>query len=92
MAAATSNDREVEEVFEEGEAPKQAQSIHRIRANSTIMQLSKILGESINHSTRSLSLSLSRSSPALDWGDMSETKVRQDWKHRVMRLDGTTEC
>lgn len=45
--AATSNDRAVEEVFEEGEAPKQAQSIHRIRANSTIMQLSKILGESI---------------------------------------------
>lgn len=49
MAAATSNDREVEEVFEEGEAPKQAQTIHRIRANSTIMQLSKILGESINY-------------------------------------------
>ncbi|KAI7777522.1 pyruvate carboxylase [Diaporthe eres] len=43
MAAATSNDYVVEEVFEEGEAPKQAQSIHRIRANSTIMQLSKIL-------------------------------------------------
>lgn len=88
MAAATSNDRELEEVFEEGEAPKQAQSIHRIRANSTIMQLSKILGESINHSTRSRS----RWSPALDWGDMSETKVRHVWKHRVMRLDGTTEC
>lgn len=50
MAAATSNDREVEEVFEEGEAPKQAQTIHRIRANSTIMQLSKILGESISNS------------------------------------------
>jgi pyruvate carboxylase len=47
MAAATSNERAVEDVFEEGEAPKQAQSIHRIRANSTIMQLSKILGESI---------------------------------------------
>lgn len=87
MAAATSNDREVEEVFEEGEAPKQAQTIHRIRANSTIMQLSKILGESINHSTRS-----ARSSVALDRGDMSETKVRHVWKHRVMRLDGTTEC
>ncbi|KAH8788286.1 carbamoyl-phosphate synthase L chain, ATP binding domain-containing protein [Diaporthe sp. PMI_573] len=43
MAAATSNERAVEDVFEEGEAPKQAQSIHRIRANSTIMQLSKIL-------------------------------------------------
>ncbi|KAI3398044.1 hypothetical protein diail_9907 [Diaporthe ilicicola] len=43
MAAATSNDKVVEEVFEEGEAPKEAQTIHRIRANSTIMQLSKIL-------------------------------------------------
>jgi len=32
------------EVFEEGEV--QAQSIHRIRANSTIMKLKKILGES----------------------------------------------
>ena len=35
-----------EEVFEEGEAPKEAQSMHRIRANSSIMQLKKILGES----------------------------------------------
>ncbi|KKY34041.1 putative pyruvate carboxylase [Diaporthe ampelina] len=43
MAAVTSNDSAVEEVFEEGEAPKEAQTIHRIRANSTIMQLSKIL-------------------------------------------------
>jgi pyruvate carboxylase len=33
-----------EEVFEEGE-PQEAQTIHRIRANSTIMQLKKILGE-----------------------------------------------
>ncbi|KAL1871885.1 pyruvate carboxylase [Diaporthe australafricana] len=43
MAAITSNDKVPEEVFEEGEAPKEAQTIHRIRANSTIMQLSKIL-------------------------------------------------
>lgn len=34
-----------EEVFEEAEAPKEAQSMHRIRANSSIMQLKKILGE-----------------------------------------------
>lgn len=34
------------EVFEEGDAPqKEAKSVHRIRANSTIMQLNKILGE-----------------------------------------------
>jgi pyruvate carboxylase len=31
------------EVFEEGSDLKQAQTIHRIRANSTIMQLKKIL-------------------------------------------------
>lgn len=46
MAVVTSNNMVPEEVFEEGEAPKEAQTIHRIRANSTIMQLSKILGES----------------------------------------------
>ena len=34
-----------EDVFEEGE-PQEAQTIHRIRANSTIMQLKKILGAS----------------------------------------------
>ncbi|KAL2183851.1 pyruvate carboxylase [Thermothelomyces heterothallicus CBS 203.75] len=34
---------EAEEVFEEGDAPKEAQTVHRIRANSTIMQLNKIL-------------------------------------------------
>ena len=38
------------EVFEEGDAPKEAQTIHRIRANSTIMQLNKILGESVQGS------------------------------------------
>lgn len=32
-----------EEVFEEGDVPKEAQTVHRIRANSTIMQLNKIL-------------------------------------------------
>lgn len=30
---------------EDGDAPKEAQTVHRIRANSTIMQLKKILGE-----------------------------------------------
>lgn len=80
--AATSNDYVVEEVFEEGEAPKQAQSIHRIRANSTIMQLSKILGESTTSAPSDL---------ALDWSEMSESKVRRLGKHRVMRLDGTTD-
>ena len=33
------------EVFEEGMDSRQAQTVHRIRANSTIMQLKKILGE-----------------------------------------------
>jgi pyruvate carboxylase len=33
-----------EEVFEDGDIPKEAQTVHRIRANSTIMQLNKILG------------------------------------------------
>jgi pyruvate carboxylase len=32
------------EVFEAGDA-KQAQTVHRIRANSSIMQLKKLLGE-----------------------------------------------
>ncbi|KAK3335783.1 pyruvate carboxylase [Cercophora scortea] len=32
-----------EDVFEEGDIPKEAQTVHRIRANSTIMQLNKIL-------------------------------------------------
>ena len=34
-----------EEVFEDGDVPKEARTVHRIRANSTIMQLNKILGE-----------------------------------------------
>ena len=33
------------EVFEEGTETRQAQTVHRIRANSSIMQLKKILGE-----------------------------------------------
>ncbi|KAH6709472.1 putative pyruvate carboxylase [Leptodontidium sp. MPI-SDFR-AT-0119] len=33
------------EVFEEGKDSQQSQTIHRIRANSSIMQLKKILGE-----------------------------------------------
>ncbi|KAL2064913.1 hypothetical protein VTL71DRAFT_4053 [Oculimacula yallundae] len=33
------------EVFEEGKDTQQSQTIHRIRANSSIMQLKKILGE-----------------------------------------------
>ena len=33
------------EVFEEGGDAGKPQNIHRIRANSTIMQLKKILGE-----------------------------------------------
>ena len=33
------------EVFEEGMDTRQAQTVHRIRANSSIMQLKKILGE-----------------------------------------------
>lgn len=32
-----------EDVFEEGMAPKEAQTVHHIRANSSIMQLKKIL-------------------------------------------------
>lgn len=38
------------EVFEEGKDLAQAQTIHRIRANSSIMQLKKILGECTNRS------------------------------------------
>ncbi|KAL2193773.1 hypothetical protein P885DRAFT_71969 [Corynascus similis CBS 632.67] len=39
---------EAEEVFEEGDAPKEAQTVHRIRANSTIMKVNKILGETVS--------------------------------------------
>jgi hypothetical protein len=34
-----------EEAIEDGDAPKEAKTVHRIRANSTIMQVNKILGE-----------------------------------------------
>jgi pyruvate carboxylase len=44
------------EVFEEGKDLQQAQTIHRIRANSSIMQLKKILGGS--GSVKSVQLSL----------------------------------
>ncbi|KAK0624743.1 pyruvate carboxylase [Bombardia bombarda] len=42
MAADQAVDK-YEDVFEEEDAPKEQQTIHRIRANSTIMQLNKIL-------------------------------------------------
>ena len=41
------SDDKYEDVFEEGDVPKEAQTVHRIRANSTIMQLNKILGQFI---------------------------------------------
>jgi hypothetical protein len=45
MAADKATDK-YEEVFEEGEAPaNEAKSMNRIRANSSIMQLQKILGK-----------------------------------------------
>ncbi|KAK0754252.1 pyruvate carboxylase [Schizothecium vesticola] len=43
MAAADSTSDKYEEVFEEGDTPKETQTVQRIRANSTIMQLNKIL-------------------------------------------------
>ncbi|KAK4149077.1 pyruvate carboxylase [Chaetomidium leptoderma] len=49
-----------EEVFEDDDVPKEAQTVHRIRANSTIMQLNKILvanrGEIRNAQAHELSL------------------------------------
>lgn len=45
MAADKPTTEKYEEVFEDEEAPKEAQSMHRIRANSSIMQLKKILGK-----------------------------------------------
>lgn len=35
-----------EDVFEDGEMPKEEKTVHRIRANSTIMHVNKILGSS----------------------------------------------
>lgn len=37
-------DNKFEEVFEDG-PPKEARTVHRMRANSTIMQINKILGD-----------------------------------------------
>lgn len=39
------SEQKYEEVFEEGGA-KEARTVHRMRANSTIMKVQKILGES----------------------------------------------
>lgn len=39
-----------EDVFEEEPGPKPGRTTHHIRANSTIMHLNKILGESASHS------------------------------------------
>lgn len=44
MATDSTSDR-YEDVFEEGDMPKPTQTVHHIRANSTIMQLNKILGQ-----------------------------------------------
>lgn len=45
------------EVFEEGSDSRPLQTVHRIRANSTIMQLKKILGVSPCYSIASSSYS-----------------------------------
>ncbi|ETS88106.1 Pyruvate carboxylase [Pestalotiopsis fici W106-1] len=42
-AAKEAAGQDTEDVFEEGMAPKEAQTIHHIRANSSIMQLKKLL-------------------------------------------------
>lgn len=42
------SEQKYEEVFEEGGA-KEARTVHRMRANSTIMKVQKILGESPAH-------------------------------------------
>lgn len=45
MTESTENGGVYSEVFEEGSVDtRQSQSVHRIRANSSIMQLKKILG------------------------------------------------
>jgi hypothetical protein len=44
MAADKAADK-FEDVFDDEDVPKEARTVHRIRANSTIMQLNKILGE-----------------------------------------------
>jgi hypothetical protein len=42
-AAKEAAGQDTEDVFEEGMAPKETQTIHHIRANSSIMQLKKLL-------------------------------------------------
>lgn len=42
--AAENPANQYEDVFEDGEVPKEAQTVHRIRANSTVIHLNKILG------------------------------------------------
>ncbi|KAK9418557.1 putative Pyruvate carboxylase [Seiridium unicorne] len=42
-AAKEAAGEDTEDVFEEGQAPKKSQNIHHIRANSSIMQLKKLL-------------------------------------------------
>lgn len=47
--AAASSDGLEEAVFEDEVGPKPGKTTHHIRANSTIMHLNKILGESAPH-------------------------------------------
>jgi pyruvate carboxylase len=42
-----SGTQEYSEVFEEGMDEREEQTVHRIRANSSIMQLKKLLGKRI---------------------------------------------
>lgn len=53
MAAQPQQPLTFNDVFEEDDIdePKEAQTIHHIRANSSIMQLKKILGEPWSNST-----------------------------------------
>lgn len=39
-------EKQYEEVFDEGAAPKEQRTVQRMRANSSIMHVNKILGES----------------------------------------------
>ncbi|KAK5636829.1 hypothetical protein RRF57_012541 [Xylaria bambusicola] len=48
-AAQAAADGTNEEVFEEEAGPKPGKTAHHIRANSSIMHLNKILGESTLH-------------------------------------------
>ena len=46
MGTESKNNGELPDVFEDDISPKEAQTVHRIRANSTIMHLNKLLGKS----------------------------------------------